>query len=663
MSTLIPHVAATFRRGLLLFPMLSGPIGAQQPKTPLSQPPTPRVVRAQELPGPTPNTPPSATRGITDRAELEAFLDGVMVANLGDKHVAGATVAVVKDGELLLAKGYGWADPDRRTSVSAERTLFRIGSVSKLFTWTAVMQLVEQGKLDLDTDVNRYLDFEIPSTYPQPITLRHIMTHTPGFEEDGRDLIGDDSTTIVPLRTWLATHIPGRVRPPGTYSSYSNYATALAGYIVERVSGTSYDDYIEQRILAPLGMTQTTARQPLPAKYATDMSGGFKWDGGRFESQKFEIVHPAPAGSVGSSATDMARFMLAHLGNGAYDGQRILAESTAVLMHTRAFTHDPRIPGFALGFYEKSSHGLDIIGHGGDTRWFHSDLALIPSERLGVFVSYNTASGGELSFGPFLRQFLDHYYPITPAAPPTLADAAEQAKRVAGEYQFNRRSFTTFQAALGLAGAVSVSAGDSGRVVVRSPLGQSHLVPVGPMLYRDAMGDDLVSFKAGPDGAVRHAFLGVAPMMAMERVPWYASPKLHWVVLGLGVLVFVGTILAAVRRFARRRFGTPRPEDALPGRTLVVVAALLNVAFLVAVGVILGSSGGLLEGPLTSLKLAFALPVLGALLVLGAAVVAVRQWRSGAGTRGARLRYASVVVVGLVFAWSLNQWNLLGWRM
>ncbi len=662
MLTLTRPAAAAIRHGLPLL-LLSGAVGAQQPTNPLSQPPAPRVVRPQELPDPAPMIPPSTTRGIKDRAELEAFLDGVMIANLGDKHVAGATVAVVKDGELLLAKGYGWSDPDKRLPVDSARTLFRIGSISKLFTWTAVMQLVEQGKLDLDVDVNRYLDFEIPDTYPQPITMRHIMTHTPGFEEDGRDLIGDDTTKIVPLGRWLATHIPGRVRPPGTYSSYSNYATALAGYVVERLAGMPFDDYVDQRILAPLGMTQTTTRQPLPATLAGDMSGGFSWKGGRFESEKFEVVHPAPAGSVASSATDMARFMLAHLGNGTYNGQRILADSTVALMHRRAFSHDPRIPGFALGFYEKSSHGLHIIGHGGDTGWFHSDLALIPSERVGVFVSYNTNTGGELSFGPFLNQFLDHYYPVTPPTPSVVAEAEEQAQRVAGEYQFNRRSYTTFQAAMGLAGGISVTPGDSGRVVLRSPLGESHLVPVGPLLYRDAMRDELVSFKADADGSVRHAFLGIAPMMAMERIPWYASPKLHWVLLGLGVLVFAATIVAAVRRFARRRFGTPRPEDALPGRPLVVTVALLNLVFLVAVGVIIGSGGGLLEGPLTGLKIALALPVIGVLVALGAAFVAWRHWQTGAGTRGARLLYSSAVVVALLFAWSLSQWNLLGWHM
>jgi CubicO group peptidase (beta-lactamase class C family) len=663
------RIPATLRRAAcVLATLLVGSTArAQQPPTSVV-PPVPTQVRQAELPPAAAPATPGTTlpRGLRGRAELEAFLDGVMIANLRDKHIAGATVAVVKDGEVLLTKGYGRADVARGADVRADRSLFRIGSVSKLFTWTAVMQLQEQGKLDLDADVNRYLDFKIPATYAQPITLRHVLTHTPGFEEDGRDLFTNDSARAIPLGRWLTTHLPERVRAPGTYSSYSNYATALAGYVVERASGLPWDDYVDQRILAPLGMAHTTTRQPLPAALRADMSGGYAWSGGRFEPKPFEIVTGAgPAGSISSTADDMAKFMLAHLGGGALGTGRILADSTTARMHARAFTHDERIPGFGLGFYEKSSHGLRIVGHGGDTQWFHSDLALVPSERLGVFVSYNTSTGGELSFGPFLNQFLDHYYPTpaTPVAALSAADAEEQARRVAGEYAFNRRSYSTFQKALGLASTITVSAADSGRLVMNSALGQMHLRPVGPLLYRDDMDGGLVAFRAEGSGPATVGFLGIAPMMALERVPWYASPRLHWVVLGLAVVVFVLTLLAAAGRLARRRFGTPRPEDALPGRWMVVLVAALNVAFLVAVGVILGSSGGLLEGPLTGLKVALALPVIAALLTIGAAVTAVRHWRGGVGTRGARLRYGATVALAVLFVWSLNQWNLLGWRL
>jgi CubicO group peptidase (beta-lactamase class C family) len=608
-------------------------------------------------------TSPLAARGLRDRAELEAFIDGIMVANLRDKHVAGATISVVKDGALFFAKGYGYADVAKRRPTDAERSLFRIGSTSKLFTWTAVMQLVEQGKLDLDADVNRYLDFKIPSTFPQPITLRHIMTHTPGFEEDGRDLISDDSTTLVPLGRWLSTHIPGRVRPPGTYASYSNYATALAGYIVQRVSGVPWDDYIEQRVLAPLGMTQTTTRQPVPPRLRADMSEGYVWAGGSYVPKKFEIVEPMPAGSMAASATDMAKFMIAHLNDGELNGQRILADSTAKRMHARAFGHDPRIPGFALGFYEKTSHGVRIIGHGGDTQFFHTDLALIPDEKVGVFVSYNTNTGGELSFAQILTQFLDHYYPSTPSAVVMPADAKQQAERVQGQYEFNRRSYTTFQKAIGLAGNIRIRA-DSGRLVMHSPLGDSRLVPVGPLLYREELGDALVAFQADSGGRVVRGFFGPAPMMTMERVPPSRSVMLHWVILGLGALVFLGTVLAAIRRVVRRRFGEARRDDVLPGRWLLVTTSLLQIVFMIAVVAIASASGGgLLNGPLTSLKIALALPVIGAICVIGAVYFASRQWRLGAGTLAARLRFSAVTLVAIAYTWSLMQWNLLGWRM
>jgi CubicO group peptidase (beta-lactamase class C family) len=647
-----------YHRYLGVFCLVASPLAAQPTSV---RPLTPSPRQEQQVLGPEPVIP-APTRGVHDRAELAAFLDGVMTANLRDKHVAGATVSVVKDGALFYAKGYGYSNVARRTPVDAERTLFRIGSTTKLFTWTAVMQMVEQGKLDLDADVNRYLDFKIPATYPQPITLRHIMTHTPGFEEDGRDLITEDSTHIIPLGRWLATHIPGRVRPPGAYSSYSNYATALAGYIVQRVSGVSWDDYVDQRILKPLGMSHTTTRQPLPASLRGDMSQGYSWGGGSYEPKKFEIVGPTPAGSIASSASDMGKFMLAHLNGGSYNGQRILADSTVARMHARAFGHDPRIPGFALGFYEKSSHGLRIIGHGGDTQWFHTDLALIPSEKLGVFVSYNTVTGGELSFGPFLAQFLDHYYPTQATAVAPTADAIKEAQRVAGEYEFNRRSYTTFQKAIGLGGDVRISA-DSGRIVVHSPLGASRLVHVGPLLYREELGSDLVAFQADRKGRVVRGFLGEAPMMAMERVPFSRSLPLNWGVLGLGVLVFVGILLATIGRFVRRRFGEARPDDALPGRWLLATLSLLELVFLAAVGVIVGASGGLLEGPLTSLKLALALPIIATLCALAGVYFAVQHWRQRAGTRGARLRYSAAVAIALLFTWSLAQWNLLGWWM
>ncbi len=600
------------------------------------------------------------TRGLRDRAELEAFMDGIMMAQLRDHHVAGATVSVVRDGALFFAKGYGNADVRKQRPVAADSTLFRIGSISKLFTWTAVMQLVEQGKLDLNTDINKYLDFKIPATFPEPITLTHVMTHTPGLEEDPRDLFTEDSTHITPMGKWLPAHMPKRVRPPGTYAAYSNWATATAGYIVERVSGMPFDTYVEKNILEPLGMTQTSTRQPLPARYTNEMSNGYEWKGGSFVPHKWEIITGGwPAGSVSATATDMAKFMIAHLNNGEYNGQRILSAATAEKMHTRVFTHDPRLNGFAYGFYEKSSHGVRIIGHGGDTQWFHSDLALIPSEKVGVFVSYNTSTGAELSFHPFLEQFLDHYYPEPRAALTSKATKA-QLQRFAGEYTANRNSYTTFMKAAALAGVTNVGVGDSGTLTA-TLLGQTmHLVPVDSLLFRDVLTYEPVAFRADKDGRITHAFIGFVPMEAMEKRAGLGSPRLHLVVLGLGIAVFLLTAGAAlVRRFTPRERRPPR----LPGRALVVGLSIAFLLGLAGIAAAVSDIQSVLYGKLGKLEMALALPVIGGLLTVAALVVAVRQWRNGTGTRWERMRYSAVVVVALLFVWSLNSWNLLGWRV
>ena len=599
------------------------------------------------------------TNGVGSRAELESFLDGVMVANLRDRHVAGATVAVVLDGKPFFAKGYGWADVEKRVPVDAERTLFRIGSISKLFTWTAVLQLVEEGELSLDADVNGYLDFEIPATFPAPITLRHVMTHTPGFEEDGRDLWARSTGEIVPLGGWLASHVPARVRPPGELASYSNYAAALAGYIVERASGMPWAERIEERVLAPLGMEHASVRQPLPERLLGDMSKGYESSAGQFLERDWEVVTgAAPAGAMSASAADMAKFMLAHLSGGSFGSGRILSEAGVERMHARAFAHDERLNGSALGFYEKSSHGLRIVGHGGSTRWFHSDLALIPSERLGLFVSYNTNTGHDLNRAAFLAQFLDHYYPSPPPAVALPPDARAQAERVAGEYAMLRRSYTTYQKVESLEGAITFEATDAGRLLMDSPFWQKELVPVGPMLWREAAGDELVAFR--DDG---HAFLGSIPVIALERIPWHESPGLHQAILLAAGIVFVLALACAARRALRRRLGRPLPEDVLPGRGLLLGAVLANLAFALAFAWISSDAMNLVTSPMTAFKIALALPVLGALLALASVAPAVAQWLAGAGTLGARLRYDATLVFALLFAWSLHVWNLLGWRM
>src|ERR671910_221092 len=280
-----------------------------------------------------PTAQPPQQQGPTDPAELEAFLDEELGREMEKHHIAGAAVSIVKDGKLFLAKGYGHADLENGIPVDPERTIFHVGSVGKLFTWTAVMQLAEEGKLDLDADINTYLDFEIPETYPEPITLADLMTHTAGFEEQFAAQLADDQRDVLPLREFLVRYMPERVYPPGEYSAYSNYGTALAGYVVERVSGEPYERYVTNNILKPLGMEHSAATQPLPADLAADLSKGYHYQDGAYDAKDIEWISNAPSAPVHATATDMARFMLAHLQNGAYSGSRILHAGTPPAIH------------------------------------------------------------------------------------------------------------------------------------------------------------------------------------------------------------------------------------------------------------------------------------------------------------------------------------------
>jgi CubicO group peptidase (beta-lactamase class C family) len=274
------------------------------------------------------------------RADVEAWLDGFLPYAMSTGDIAGGVVTVVKDGEVLANKGYGYADVAAKKPVDPERTLFRAGSVAKLVTHTAVMQLVEQGKLDLDADIAKYLDFPVPDAgaYGKPVTLHNLMTHTGGFEELVRGLMASDPQVHMPLETYVKATKPARIFPPGEVPSYCNYCVALEGYIVQRVSGEgSFDDYLDKRIFGPLGMSSSTFRQPLPKQLEEHMSKGY-----RTASQPpnyFELVGPAPAGSLSTTGADMARFMIAEMKAYSVGDATLLGKETAQIMQTRSRAH------------------------------------------------------------------------------------------------------------------------------------------------------------------------------------------------------------------------------------------------------------------------------------------------------------------------------------
>lgn len=613
---------------------------------------------------PTDTFPPAASRGPTEltQTDANAWLDGFVPYAIARGDIAGAVIVIVKDGEVLTQRGYGYADIAARTKVDPETTLFRVGSTSKLFTWTAVMQLVEQGKLDLDSDINRYLDFEIPPFQGKPITLRNIMTHTPGFEEAFKGGI-TYSGAVDPLGVVVKRLLPRRVYAPGTTPAYSNYATAVAGYIVERVSGMPFNTYIERKIFEPLGMDHSSFRQPLPIALAPFVAKGYPR--ASVAPQPFELISVPPAGSLSMTAADGARFMIAHLNHGA----GLLQPGTADTMHTPAYGAIPRLNRMALGFYEQRINDLESIGHGGDLTNFHGDLWLFPQKHVGLMIEMNSA--GETSATNFIRQslfeqFADRYFPPASGTPPVeLPTAKEHARMLAGHYSSSRGEFTTFADIGNFLNQTVIGLDDEGRPVVPQILGgpPRTWLEVEPFLWQDGNGHGRLGAIVANGKVVRWSINEIAPFMVFDRAPWYRDTS--W----LGPLAFVAFAIVVIAAFywpisgvVRRRY---RAALTLPTKDRKIYRAALLLCWLVIVAsigwalvltVVLDSDSPA-DWPIYLSRICGDIAFVG-LPLLGAWNLAL-TWRRNAPVL-AKASSALLMAAGLIILWIALSFHLVG---
>jgi CubicO group peptidase (beta-lactamase class C family) len=521
--------------------------------------------------------------------DVNAWLDGYMPYALHTGDIAGAVVAVVKDGQILTERGYGYSDVAKRAPVDPKLTLFRPGSVSKLVTWTAVMQLVEQGKIDLDADVNQYLDFKIPARDGKPVTMRNLMQHVAGFEEQAKNIMSEDPKGPgyeALLKQW----VPERVFAPGTTPAYSNYGASLAGYIVQRVSGETFDDYLDKHIFEPLDMKHSTFRQPLPAELVPLMSKGYELASD--DPHVFEIVGPAPAGSLSSPAEDMAHFMLAHLQNGEYHGKRILRPETAEMMHNSPLTMLPPLNRMELGFFETNINGREVIGHLGDTQYFHTSLHLFLKENVGFYVSFNSpgkaGAAGSLRNALF-QDFADRYFPGNANETESRVDdktAAIHAAMLKGRWANSRGSRSNFVAAVGLIDQTKAGVNAKGELVLPFPglnAKPRHWVEISPFLWRDTGSHDLLAAKVVDGKAVRFSFDELSPFMVFERVPWYQNSAwlLPLLCASLAALMITG-LSWPIAAIVRRRYGAALALDpkSLRAYRLSKIAAIVIFAAL-----------------------------------------------------------------------------------
>lgn len=596
---------------------------------------------------------------------FEAFADGVFETIMAEKHIAGATFSVVHKGEVMIRKGYGLANVDQNLSVNPETTLFRIGSISKLFVWIGVMQMVEQGKLDLDRNVNDYLEaFKIPDTYKQPVTLRSLMTHTPGFEDKLYQLFVQDEFYMKPLEEVLANQLPKRVRPPLHQASYSNHGTGIAQYLVELASGMPFVEYAERYIFDPLGMQHTTIRQPLPAGLAANLSLGYAYNEGRFIEKPFEFIPLQSVGSASTTASDMARFMNALLNNSCLDGQCLLDSTTLALMTEPAFFHTIGTNPALLGFMDVSFNGKRAFGHGGNTFLFHSLMVIFPEDSIGIFYSFNSEGGS----GPSQKviEFLgDYLFPDKRLLTSAIELSDDYLKDFEGTYRMNRYSHTEFFKVLSLAMSAKIS--QENEKLRMDAMGETTWwLPVDSLTFREEKSNRVIVFSRDKKGRVDNLFLGQLAIFAFNKNRGIWNPQLHTILFALLIIVMLYILLIWPGiYFVRNKYvRTDRAPATLPtGSKLIAwITAACYLAFFIFFATGAPPGPDLVFGVTPGIKAALFFPILAipfTFLMIWQSIVLLDEHN----TRfRSRMFYWLSTLVFMAVIWLFHFWNLLGWR-
>jgi len=539
------------------------PAAPATPK-PATAPPLAAVAAGAKL-GPGQPIPP---------AELDAFVDGMVKDAMSREHIAGVTVSVVQNGQVVLKRGYGFASLNPNRAVDPDRTLFRVGSISKTFTWIALMKEVEAGRMRLNQPINLYLPERVQvrdQGYDQPVRVANLMDHSAGFEDRALgQLFERDYGRVRPLDVYLRQERPHRVHAPGAVSSYSNYGAALAGEAVAYTAGHPYERLIEDEILGPLGMSHTTFREPhepkaglpapMPAALTGDISDGYRWTPVGFARRDYEFIGQiAPAGAASSTAGDMAHYMLMQLAGGQYGGHAIYGAVAAQAFRTPLRATPVGINGWAHGFMVFDLPGGHRgYGHGGATLSFFSNMVVVPDLNLGIFISTNTDTGRPLS-ARLPDRIVQHFYAPPEIFPrPGAPELVERRSDFAGYYLTTRRAYSGLEGFVDeLMGGSMVSVTHDGKLVTADAAGAKIWAPEGDPgagRFIATQGSERIAFdldSSGGGGA--RAFHVASGTQLFERAPVWRKPQTLALLAALATAAALATLAGVVVR-NRREF-------------------------------------------------------------------------------------------------------------
>ncbi len=613
---------------------------------------------------------------LTDPRELESFLDSFVTEKMKNDNIPGMVFVLVKDGEIFLSKGFGFSNLKSKAPMNPKETLVYLASATKPFTAAAVLQLAGKGKLDLHRDVNTYLEqFKVDNNFPQPVTLAHLLTHTAGFDDKNIGYIAHHQSGQQEMREYLAANLPPRVMPAGQFSSYSNHGFGLAGYLVERVSGLSYAQYVEENIFNPLAMIDSQVSLPLSPDKQKRLAVGYDYDyrvGGLVPCDLGYRNIP-PAGSITTTAADMANFMTAILQKGRFNETVLLEEPEHAKMVSQQFTHHPELPGFTYGFYELKKKDLRLLTHAGGFIGYSSQIFLFPSRRMGIFVASNRARFN--IYQVLLDKFVTRYLSGSQAAetqPPNKFELGKhELLRFNGMYQYTRYSRKSIEKIAIWDSQIRVEAGDGNFITIYPPRSRPiKYVPVKPLVFKHEKRDARIVFKEDEKGEITHIFSslpGVGLPAAYEKLSWTDDVRIQRTILIILLLIYITALLGwpisgLIRRFFGRKRG-PAVNSNKRATVAVWLNSFLAVVFLMGIDGLIGNGlyrQKLVWGMTMEMNVLLWVPFLIIALTAAAGWFTYKTWKERSRSLTGSILYTIVFAADVPLIAFLIHWNLLG---
>ncbi|HDK7175914.1 TPA: serine hydrolase [Clostridium botulinum] len=611
---------------------------------------------------------------VVDNSEdLQQFMNKFFKKNMEKYSIPGAAIVVVKDGKEIFKKGYGYSDVKEKILVDPDKTVFPAASVSKLFTATAIMQLQEEGKIDLNENIDKYIKpYKIINNYKEPVTCRNLLTHSSGVDE-ASELNGStkDQKSIKSQEYYFDNHIPRVVREPNTVSRYCNQGYNLLGYVVEKVSGISYEEYVKKNILEPLKMDSSLIRLK---NNNTTKSYGYGGTDGIYNESPLAYQYTSGSSGINATVKDMENFMIAHLNNGVFQENRILNEKTSIMMKNKQFSNDNSLPGMGYGFIRSNRNGQEILKHEGALpSGSTTTLFLMPKEKLGIYVATNSLN--PLPFN-FEEEFLNYFYPNKNNSFNKIKrNPSKDFRKYEGTYRsydgISKSNIMKIGFLFDPSMDMRITDNKDGTLTLKECTSAKEEITTtlvekkdGVFARKDGRGD--FTFKIDHEGKVTYAFNDVSHN-SFEKINFFQTQNFNITIFIISIAMFlinlIGTIILFIRRkFKETGYKSCRSIKLIKG--INVFINVLNIAGIVGSVIMAMTMISINDFNFAYLLYTFlCFLIVATILSICELIILIYIWINNCGRKVEKFYFTILTIINFIFIWFIYYFNFLGFKI